>query len=45
MESQEEIEEGGKGGTLKTKIEETQEEIFTSSDEAGGGAVVGALVS
>ena len=41
-------EESSKGGTLKTKLEETQKEIYTSSDEAdahhreaeaGGGAL------
>ena len=31
--AEEEAEEGN-GGTLKTKIEETQEKIFTLSDEA-----------
>ena len=35
-EEEEEVEEEeGKGGTLKTKLEGTQEEIFTSSDEEG----------
>ena len=32
--AEEEVEEEGQGGTLNTKIEETQEEIFSSSDEA-----------